>query len=159
MKKTTKNKKSKPTKAKAAPIRPRGVYKKSEFEEYGLFCALGAVERKEIFGFTTDAEFAESKALNPCTLTDWKYRDELWEVRDRYMVHFKKHTAAIISKLAHRAEKSGDFLHVQTFMKLVEGWVEKSGIDLTSKGKKVTGFNVVIRHANNSPTSSTTKTE
>ncbi|HOB90067.1 MAG TPA: hypothetical protein PKG74_01910, partial [Candidatus Colwellbacteria bacterium] len=88
------------------------------------------------------------------TLSEWKLREELWSIRDQYLIVFKKHTADIISALAKRAKRTGEAFHSLSFLKVVEGFTEKTGIDLTSKGKKITGFEVVVRHAKNSPSSS-----
>lgn len=154
MKKPTKNKANKPT---TADPRPRGVYKKNELEAYALFIALPRKDRKEFFGFDTDQQFAKTYELNAGTLSDWKLREELWQERDKHLIHFKKHTGEIISKLAERAKRTGEAFHTLTFMKLVEGYTEKSGLDLTSKGKPIKGFEVTIRHAKTSPTTTRDK--
>lgn len=134
-----------------------GRKKPEEFRQYGLFMALPTEERKAIFGFTTDKQFASKFKVNPGTLSEWKWEDDLWSVRDQYLIVFKKHTANIISALAKRAERTGEAFHSLSFLKVVEGFTEKTGIDLTSRGKKVTGFDVVVRHAKNEPTSSRNK--
>lgn len=126
--------------------------KVTEFENYALFLALPLADRKEVFGATTDLQFAKKFNLNNATLSRWKFEPELWEIRDKYLLHFKKHTGKVLGALAKRAERSGEAFHVLSFMKLVEGWQEKSGLDLTSKGQKVSGFEVTIRHAAYSPT-------
>lgn len=147
--KKPKTKRRATNKPKATDERARGVYKLVEFEEYALFMALDRQARKEAFGFDTDAAFAKEKNLHPGTLTDWKYNEKLWEMRDKHLVHFKKFTADIIGKLANRAARTGEAFHTLTYMKLVEGFSEKSGLDITSKGKKVAGFKVIVHHANN----------
>lgn len=86
----------------------RAAYKKNEMEEYALFLSLPRKERKASFGFDTDLKFAKSHDLHPSTLTEWKHREELWSNRDKYMQHFKKYTAEILTKLAERALKTGD---------------------------------------------------
>jgi hypothetical protein len=116
--------------------------------------ALPIEERKEIFGFTTDKQFAAHFKIHPGTLSEWKWETDLWEIRDQYLIVFKKHTAEIIAALAKRAKRTGEAFHSLSFLKVVEGFTEKSGLDITSKGKRITGFSVVIRHAKNSPTSS-----
>lgn len=126
-------------------------YKSAEFEEYGLFMALTRKDRKEVFGFETDKDFAKEHGLDPTTLTRWKYEERLWTVRDKYLLNFKKHTADVIGRLAERAAKSGDAFHALTFMKLVEGYSEKSGVDITTKGKKISGFKVIVHHATPQP--------
>lgn len=148
MPKVWKNKKVKANKPEATQDRDRGVYKQREFEDYAFFMALDRKDRKEAFGFDTDAAFAKDRGLHPGTLTDWKYNEKLWELRDKHLIHFKKYTANIIGKLAARAERTGEAFHTLTYMKLVEGYSEKSGLDITSKGKKVAGFKVIVHHAN-----------
>lgn len=149
MPKVGKNKKNKANKPEATEERARGVYKVKEFEDYAFFMALDRKDRKEAFGFDSDAAFAKDRGLHPGTLTDWKYNPKLWEARDKHLIHFKKYTADIIGKLAARAARSGEAFHTLTYMKLVEGYSEKSGVDITSKGKKVAGFKVIVHHANN----------
>lgn len=154
---TKKKKKSKPSQNKTDEsgkegAGSRGPYRKEEFERYALFMALPKIERKEFFGFSTDQEFAKKYELNKDTLTDWKLKPELWDARDKYLTHFKKHTAEILGKLAARAAKTGEAFHSLTFMKLVEGYTEKTGLDITSKGKKIDGFKVIIHGANASRT-------
>ena len=133
------------------PIQPR---RQQEFEQYGLFCALPTVERKAVFGFTNDGQFAKHFDVAPATLSHWKLEEELWTIRDRYLITFKKHTAPIIAALAKRAERTGEAFHSLSFLKVVEGFTEKTGLDITSKGKKVGGFVVEIVHGKNLPTSS-----
>lgn len=146
--------------AAATPHKPEepgqlhGKKKPEEFRQYGLFMALPSEERKEIFGFTTDKQFAAHFKVNPGTLSEWKWEEELWGIRDQYLIVFKKHTAEIIAALAKRAKRTGEAFHTLSFLKVVEGFTEKSGLDITSKGKRVSGFEVLIRHAKNSPTSS-----
>ena len=152
----SKNKKNIPQPAHKPehPDRLTNRTKPDEFRQYGLFMALPGEERMEIFGFKTDKDFAAKFKIHPGTLSDWKYEEELWEIRDSYLIQFKKHTADIIAALAKRAKKSGEAFHSLTFLKVVEGFTEKTGLDVTSKGKKVTGFEVTIRHAQHVPTSS-----
>jgi len=115
--------------------------------------ALPTEERKEIFGFTTDTQFAKEYDLENSTLSRWKWEPELWEIRDEYLVVFKKHTAEVIAALAKRAKRSGEAFHALSFLKVVEGFTEKTGLDITSKGKRVAGFRVEVVHAAKSPTS------
>lgn len=136
------------------PDHLRGRQKPEEFRQYGLFMALPIEERKEIFGFTTDKQFAAHFKIHPGTLSEWKWEEDLWSIRDQYLIVFKKHTAEIIAALAKRAKRTGEAFHSLSFLKVVEGFTEKTGLDITSKGKRVGGFEVVIRHAKNSPTSS-----
>lgn len=128
--------------------------KPEEFRQYGLFMALPHEERKEIFGFTTDKQFGAHFKVSPQTLSEWKWEEDLWSIRDQYLIVFKKHTAEIIAALAKRAKRTGEAFHSLSFLKVVEGFTEKTGLDLTSKGKRITGFDVVVRHAKNEPTSS-----
>jgi hypothetical protein len=139
--------KTKATKPVKTEPKKRGAYKRAELENYALFTALPKKDRIEHFGFHTDQEFAREFDLHAGTLSDWKYSPELYEAREKYMIHFRKHTANIIGKFAERAEKRGDSFDVLTFMKVVENWSEKSSLDVTSKGKKVTGFNVIVHNA------------
>lgn len=150
-KKAGKKSNTKPNEGKE-PDHLTGKRKPEEFRQYGLFMALPAEERKEIFAFTTDKQFADHFKVNPATLSKWKWEPELWEIRDQYLIVFKKHTAEIIAALAKRAKRTGEAFHSLSFLKVVEGFTEKSGLDITSKGKRVSGFEVVIRHAKNSPT-------
>jgi hypothetical protein len=136
------------------PDRLHNRTKPEEFRQYGLFMALPHEERKEIFGFTTDKQFAAHFKVHPGTLSEWKWEEDLWSIRDQYLIVFKKHTAEIIAALAKRAKRTGEAFHSLSFLKVVEGFTEKTGLDITSKGKRVGGFEVVIRHAKNSPTSS-----
>lgn len=152
-------KKSGPKKKKAPKVGegkqpPHGNRKLHEFEKYALFIALPAADRKEFFGIYTDRQFGKKFGVNAGTLSEWKWDPKLWEARDKYMIHFKKHTAKILGALAKRAERTGEAFHTLSYMKLVEGFTEKSGLDLTSKGQPVKGFEVIIRHAKHSPTSS-----
>jgi hypothetical protein len=152
---TTKRKPSpnKPTQ----PDRITGKKKPEEFRQYGLFMALPQEERKEIFGFTTDKQFAAHFKVNPGTLSEWKWEEDLWSIRDQYLIVFKKHTADIIASLAKRAKRTGEAFHTLSFLKVVEGFTEKNAVDFTSKGRKISGFEVVIKHASHAPTSSRDK--
>lgn len=136
------------------PDHLRGRQKPEEFRQYGLFMALPTEERKEIFGFTTDKQFASHFKVHPGTLSEWKWEEDLWSIRDQYLIVFKKHTADIIAALAKRAKRTGEAFHSLSFLKVVEGFTEKTGLDLTSKGKRITGFEVIVRHATKEPTSS-----
>ena len=131
-----------------------GANKPGEFERYGLFMALPMEERKEIFGFTQDQQFAKAYGVSKQTLSEWKWDPKLWDVRDKYLIVFKKYTARIIAALGKRAERTGEAFHSLSFLKVVEGFTEKTGLDLTSKGQKIGGFKVVVHHAAQSPTSS-----
>jgi len=133
---------------KDRPI-PPGIRRPAEFEEYALFMALDSRSREELFGFKTDKQFAAARDVNAGTLSEWKWLPELWEARDRYLLHFKKYTPEILAKLAERARRTGEAFHVQTYMKLVEGWTDKTGLDITSKGKKIGGFKVIVHNAPN----------
>ena len=82
------------------------------------------------------------------TLTDWKLKPEFWESRDKYMGTFRKFTADVLAALARRAIAKGYAFEAQTWMKIVEGWNEKSTLDLTSKGKQIKGFEFVLRKPN-----------
>ena len=150
--KTKKPAKTKPKKAAKKEQRKRGAYRRAEFEKYALFTALPKKDRTDFFGFHTDQDFAAEFDLNAGTLTDWKTDPKLYEARDDFMIHFKKHTANIIGKLAERTEKSGDAFAAMTFMKIVEGWSETSKVDITSKGKKVQGFKFIVHNAKSSNT-------
>lgn len=130
------------------------MHKPEEFRRFGLFMALPSDERKAVFGFTTEKQFATRYGVRAATLTEWKQREDFWNVRDKHLIRFKKHTAAIINALAKRAERTGDAFHALTFLKVVEGFTEKAGMDLTSKGKQINGFKVIVQHAQKSPTSS-----
>lgn len=136
------------------PDHLHGRQKPEEFRQYGLFMALPIEERKEIFGFTTDKQFGAHFKVSPQTLSEWKWEESLWTIRDQYLIVFKKHTAEIIAALAKRAKRTGEAFHSLSFLKVVEGFTEKTGLDITSKGRKVSGFTVEIVHAKNSPTSS-----
>lgn len=154
---TKKTAKSKATKPDKKEPKKRGAYKKIELEQYALFSALPKVDRIEHFGFHTDQQFADEFNLHRGTLTDWKTNPELYEARDKYMIHFKKHTANILGKFAERAEKRGDSFDVLTFMKVIEGWSESSKVDITSKGKKVQGIKVTVHQAPNAQSTDTTR--
>jgi hypothetical protein len=159
-KKTTKKKRG-TTGSHANRSQPEGALlgrqKPEEFRQYGLFMALPIEDRKDVFGFTTDKQFAEHFKVQTSTLSRWKWEEDLWEIRDQYLIVFKKHTAEIIASLAKRAKRTGEAFHTLSFLKVVEGFTEKTGLDVTSKGKRVTGFDVVIRHAKHSPTTSRDK--
>lgn len=154
-------KQRKPGKTRRTKPKPEGytpgVYKQEEFRQYALFMALPKEDRESVFGFTTDAQFASKFKLHPGTLSEWKWREDLWKIRDQHLIIFKKHTSEIIAALASRAKRTGEAFHSLSFLKVVEGFTEKQGLDLTSKGKRVSGFEVVIRHAKHSPTSSRDK--
>lgn len=141
------------TKAKPRGYVP-GIRKPEEFRQYALFLALPTEDRKTIFGFTTDKQFGDKFDIHPGTLSEWKWNEDLWEIRDQHLIIFKKHTADIINALAKRAKRTGEAFHSLSFLKVVEGFTEKQGLDITSKGRKVSGFEVVVRHAAHSPTTS-----
>lgn len=162
--KTKKNKKATPRRSGSAQAQRRQKVapgaeriKSAEFNQYGLFLALGHEERKAIFGFSTDQQFAKKFSVHPSTLSHWKLEEELWTIRDRYLIVYKKHTGPIIAALAKRAVRTGEAFHSLSFLKVVEGFTEKTGLDITSKGKRVGGFKVVVRHAAHSPTTSRNK--
>ncbi|HOB90279.1 MAG TPA: hypothetical protein PKG74_03055, partial [Candidatus Colwellbacteria bacterium] len=64
MKKEAKHKKKKKSKEPTKPDHLRGKHKPEEFRQYGLFMALPTEERKEIFGFSTDAGFSKKFKVN-----------------------------------------------------------------------------------------------
>jgi hypothetical protein len=147
MKSETKKKSKKKAKTGEKIRPPLSARKKDvELEKYALFMALPRKDRKEIFGYDTDQGFSKANSVSPQTLSEWKWIPKLWELRDKYLIHFKKRTANIIAKLADRAERTGEAFHTLTYMKLVEGYSEKSGVDLTSKGQKISGFKITIVH-------------
>ena len=123
---------------------PPGKRKEAEFEYFALFTALPHSDRKAVFGFDTDAQFGKEYKVNPGTLSEWKWDPKFYELRDKYLIHFKKHTADVLNALASRAKRTGDAFHVLTYMKIVEDFSEKSGLDLTTKGQKVSGFRIII---------------
>jgi hypothetical protein len=119
------------------------VYKKREFEIYAFFMSLGAVEREQAFGFSTDSAFAEKYRLHPGTLTEWKKSEDLWNIRNSFFKPFKKYTADIITSLARRAIKLGMGYDVEQWMRMIEGYNPQMGIDVTSKGEQIGGFKIV----------------
>lgn len=145
--KTKTKKKNEPKKTEEKNSGLLGIKKPTEFEKYAFFLSLPATERDQTFGYHTEADFAKENKVHPGTLTEWKHDDRVWEKRDLYMRSFRRFTADVIAALARRAMKAGYAFEVQTWMKLVEGWNEKSTVDITSRGKKVTGFKVVVHHA------------
>lgn len=130
------------------------MHKPEEFRQFGYFAALPIEERRAVFGFTTEKQFAAHFKVRPATLSEWKQREDFWKVRDQHLLGFKKHTTAVIEALAKRAIRTGDAYQALAFLKVVEGFTEKSGMDLTSKGQQVRGFKVIVRHAKHSPASS-----
>lgn len=136
-----------PTKSDTVPDEQRGRYKLTEFEQYALFLSLPKKDRKIEFGFDTDKDFAEHFNMNRGTLSEWKWDPKLWEERDKYMLRLRKHTADILEAVAQRTIKSGDSFHALNFMKMVEDYTDRQGLDLTSKGKKVEGFKFVVHKA------------
>lgn len=155
MKKAAKKQKKRPVKLrKKSPGRgkaagtPGGVKKLTEFERYAFFVALPTPERQEAFGFHTDSDFAEANKVNRDTLTDWRLKPEFWEARDKYMGSFRRFTADVLGALARRTISKGYAFEAQTWMKIVEGWNEKSTLDLTSKGRQIKGFEFVLRNPN-----------
>lgn len=135
---------SKTNEAKAKRPLPPGKRKDAEFEYFALFTALPMKERKEIFGFQTAIQFGKAYKVNPCTLSEWKWDPKFYELRDKYLIHFKQHTAEVLRSLTDRAKRTGEAFHVLTYMKLVEDYSEKTGLDLTTKGQKVSGFRIII---------------
>lgn len=133
-----------PKKADTPKEAARGVYKLPEFEQYSFFLSLPKKDRTVSFGFHTDGDFAKEFQLHPGTLTDWKSNPDLWEKRDNHLLHFRKYTADILEAVAQRTIKTGDSFHALNYMKMVEDYTERSGLDLTSKGKKVEGFKFVV---------------
>ncbi len=136
------------------PIKPtisdeekKGRYKLNEFEQYALFLSLPKKDRKLEFGFDTDKDFAKEFEMNAGTLSEWKWDAKLWEKRDEYLLRLRKHTADILEAVAQRAIKSGDSFHALNYMKMVEDYTDRTGLDLTSKGKKVEGFKFVVHKA------------
>lgn len=121
-----------------------GVRKNIEFEKYAFFLSLPTPERIEAFGYSTEHEFAKQFKVHPGTLTEWKQHEELWKKRDGYLRSFRRLTADVLASLARRAIKQGYAFEVQTWMKLVEGWSEKSSVDITSRDKRIDGFEIVI---------------
>ena len=117
----------------------KGTHRKqATFEVYGFFLSLPSPERQEEFEFYTDKGFAKKYKVTSETLTAWKKDDALWEIRNEHMSAFKKHTADVLAALGRKALKRGDAFEVLTWMKLVEGYNEKTGLDITSKGKGLT---------------------
>lgn len=130
------------------------MHKPEEFRRFGAFMALPIEERKAVFGFSTEKQFAAHFKVRPATLSEWKQREELWQIRDEHLIAFKKHTTAVIDALAKRAMRTGDAFHALSFLKVVEGFTEKTGMDLASKGRQIRGFDVIVHHTKHSPTSS-----
>ena len=133
-------------------LKPRsdaGTHLKNvEFELYAFFLSLPAQERNEEFGFSKDIDFGGKYKINPATLTEWKKDDKLWDIRNHHMKALRRHTVNILAALARKATKRGDAFEVMTWMKLMEGWTDKSGLDLTSKGDKIEGFQIIIHNPN-----------
>lgn len=136
-----------PKKTAVDDTEQRGRYKLNEFEQYALFLSLPKKDRKIEFGFDTDKEFAAEFQLHVGTLSEWKWDPKLWEKRDEYLLRLRKHTADILEAVALRTIKSGDSFHALNFMKMVEDYTDRTGLDLTSKGKKVEGFKFVVHKA------------
>jgi hypothetical protein len=126
-----------------------GVKKLTEFERYAFFLALPTHERKTVFGYKTDLAFAEENKVNKGTLSEWKWKPELWEAREKYMLHFKKFTADVLHSLAQRAIKKGYGYEAQVWLQGVEGL--KQGVDLTSKGQRVRGIEFIVRNGSSNP--------
>ena len=138
---------------KASPLEYiPGLKKPEEFKQFGLYMALPSEERKTLFGISSERQFSAKFKVHHKTLAEWKMRKELWEIRDQYLIVFKKYTSQVIDSLGKRAAKSGEAFHSLSFLKVVEGFTEKTGLDITSKNKKVSGFKITIVNAKGTPT-------
>lgn len=125
-------------------------YKENEFERYGFFLSMPVKERMEEFGFYTDKQFADFYKMNNATLTEWKKDERLWSIRNEHLKGMRKYTASIIAALAKKAMEQGDASEVTQWMKIIEGWTEKSGLDITSKGQSLT-FSDIVKSLNSKP--------
>lgn len=124
--------------------RPK-MHKPEEFRRFGYFVALPIEERRTVFGFTTEKQFASHFKLRPATLSEWKQREDFWATRDKHLLTFKKHTSAVIEALAKRAIRTGEAYHVLAFLRIVEGLNEKDGTGLIS-GHVPARFKIVVHH-------------
>lgn len=111
------------------PEEAPAVYRSREFLEFAAFLAMGTGERKDIFGFYTEADFAKGNNVSVDTLWRWKMRPELWAERDKHLVALRRHTGAILSRLATRAMTQGAAYDVETWMRLVEGYAPKTKVE------------------------------
>lgn len=111
-------------------FRPR--MRLAEFEAYASFLALPYDERKKVFGFYLDNEFAKRYNLNQATLVKWKKDEEFWRLRDEYLKDFKKYTANVIKSLYKGIIEKKSASEVMAWFKLVEGKSEGLSEDKSS---------------------------
>ena len=100
------------------------ITKKVEFEKYGYYLSLSSDEREKIFGFHTDGGFAKKFKVSQETLVTWKDSDNLWEIRDRHLRHFKQYTANIYRALYGGAMERKSAAEIKLWLQAVEGWKE-----------------------------------
>lgn len=104
-----------------------GPYRDKEFKMFAAFLACTMGERREKFGFTSDKEFAAKFKLSHDTLTEWKKRDDLWELRDKNLVMLKQFTLEVLEGVRNKAIM-GDPRAAEIWLMFVEKWNKKFDI-------------------------------
>lgn len=107
-----------------------GIRKLSEFYEFIKFIGVPKFFRQDIFGFTTEQDFAKKHNLVQDTLTDWKRRKGFGEaVKAEFKVWGKDKTGDVISALYRNILKHGDKAEVELWLKYFDDYKDEIIID------------------------------
>lgn len=120
--------KKNPTKSNKKP------YKLSEYQEFVRFMALPRFFRAREYGFENESDFAKKFKINRATLTQWKKKDDFWnEVKRLWKKWGKERTPDVILGLYRTAVKQGRAAEALVWMKIIEDWKEKTGLEVSGE--------------------------
>lgn len=84
----------------------------------------------------SQAEFAKTFNLCQDTLTDWKEKEELWELVDKYKKQWgKRKTSSILAEFYRKTISECDAARVKLWLQYFENWIPEENIKFKSEIK------------------------
>ena len=142
-------------------VEENDVYKTAEFKAYTLWKTLPASLRglsddalelmglkdenvKKLLGIYNQTEFAKEYKIRIATLSDWNKR--IYEknlIFDSIGIWAKSMTPNIMMAMGKTALKKGEAKEVLAWVKIIDGWSDKSQVDLTASEELTKALNKV----------------
>ncbi len=129
------------------------IHRKKEFEAFAKWLAISPLLRllneKELvkigvddpaelalLKIKTQIEFAEKFNIGPDRLSDWKERDEFWELVDIFEKKWGRNkTPSVLAGFYRKTLKEGDAPRVKLWLQYFKKFTEKQILDVDAKQK------------------------